>query len=69
MARKTGLGRAFQQVRKPHQQLALAHPDGVLDAGKGEEFDLQLGQGRAWAKFPMCFLKDVKRAVTHVRLD
>jgi hypothetical protein len=31
--------RALQEIGKPHQQFALAHPDGVFDAGKSEEFN------------------------------
>ena len=61
MACRTRRGRAFQQIGEPHQQLAFAHPDGVLDAGESEEFDFQFGDGRVGAKFAVGFLKDLEK--------
>jgi len=41
-----GLRRAFEQIGQAHQQLSLAQADGVIDVGKGEEFNPHLGRGR-----------------------
>jgi hypothetical protein len=59
----------FQQIREPRQQLALAHPDGVLYAGESEEFNLQFGDGRIGAEGAIRFLKDLQKVLPHVRLD
>src|ERR1700687_2950175 len=66
---QNGRGSAFQQVREPHQQLALAHPDGVLDAGECEELDLQFGDGGVRAKLTIRFLKNLEKVLPHVGLD
>ena len=36
---------------------------------KGEEFHLQFGHGGVRAKFAVGLLKDLEKAVPHVRLD
>ena len=69
MASQDGRRGGFEQVRQPHQQLALAHPDGVFYAGEREEFNLQYGDGRVGAEFAIGVLKDLEKIVPHVRLD
>ena len=59
----------FQQVREPHQQLALTHPDGVLDGGESEEFNLQFGDGRVRTELAVLVFKDLEKNLRHVRLD
>ena len=57
--------RAFQQIRKPHQQPALTQPDGIVDVGKREEFYFQLWDGRIRPQFPVGVLKDFEQTFAH----
>ena len=42
------LGRPREQVRDSHQHSSLAEADGVVDIGKREELDVELGEGSSW---------------------
>ena len=57
--------RAFQQIREPHQQPAIAQPNRIVNVGEGEEFDLQLGQGSARPQLLVSFLEDFEQAFAH----
>ena len=56
---------ALQQIGEPDQQASVAEADCVVDVGEGVKLDLQLGDGRRRAEFPIGFLKDFKQAFAH----
>src|SRR5579864_2949405 len=59
------VGSSFQQVGEADQQAAVAQPDGVVDVGKGEELNLEFGQGSAWTELGVGLLEDFEDAGAH----
>ena len=57
--------RPLQKIRKAHQKCSVSQPDRIVDVGKGEELDLQLGYGRIRTQFTVSFLEDFEQPFAH----
>src|SRR5215467_3700846 len=57
--------RSFEQIRKPHQQPALAETDRVVYIREGKEVDFHLGNGIPETQFAISFLEKFEQPFTH----
>src|SRR6266850_8379274 len=61
-----GFRRAFEQVRHPHVEFALAKTDGVVDGDKGIEANMERWDRRTGPLFAIGLLKDFCELKGHV---
>ncbi len=52
------IGCPLEQVGDPHQQLALAQPDSVIDVGEAEKFDPELRNRGPRPELAVSFLEE-----------
>src|SRR5581483_5880924 len=63
---ENGLGRAFQQVRKPDKQPPFSQTDGVVDICKCEKLDRQVRDWGPRTQITIAFVEDLKKPLLHV---